>query len=122
MHSYLRLVNRQKQKGEVAYAEWWSAEKRSTTNRDVLTVVIWMVMVAFGLTAPLYALDHKAGGRSCGTKKRAKVPEGRSSRRALAMETIPKTIPEEIGLSLCLAPSPRSAASTYQAEEDGWSG
>lgn len=38
------------------------------------------------------------------------------------METIPQTIPEEIGLSFRLAPSSRSAAITYQAEEENWSG
>ncbi|MET4675958.1 MULTISPECIES: hypothetical protein [unclassified Luteibacter] len=62
VHSYCRLVKRQKRKGPAAYAKWWSAEKRSATNREILTVAIWIVIVAFGLTAPLYALDKEAGG------------------------------------------------------------
>jgi hypothetical protein len=62
IHSFIRLKDGMKDKGDAIYNDWWTAEKRAATNRQVLTVVIWTVVVVFTVTALLYWLDRGAGG------------------------------------------------------------
>ena len=61
VRSFLMVKAEMAKKGKDIYEKWWEGELKELGSRAIVTITIWVVIVAFGLTAALYWLDKKTG-------------------------------------------------------------